>query len=138
MERRVTGLLLACLTGFLAASALAQEELDAAPTDIVISTGIEGGGYWSAGSRLQQVAGKVGLTVDNQASQGSLDNLDKLLHGDSPVNLAFAQADALQHYMNENPEVERSIDLLENIGQECVFIVTDAGSELYTDRDLHA
>jgi hypothetical protein len=31
--------------------------------DIVISSGVEGGGYWGAGSRLQTVAGGMGLTV---------------------------------------------------------------------------
>lgn len=136
MERLVTRLLLACLPAILPTVAFAEDHLDAGAADIIISTGIEGGGYWSAGARLQDVSGRVGLSVENQASQGSLDNLEKLLDGDSPVNLAFAQADALQHYLNKNPDSEGRVELLENIGQECVFIVTDVGSELYTGKDL--
>jgi TRAP-type uncharacterized transport system substrate-binding protein len=98
---------------------------------------VEGGGYWNAATRLQTVAGKqMDLAVDNLPSTGSLQNLDQLLDESSPVNLAFAQADAVKLYLGKHPDVVRKLDVLENIGQECVFIVTSADSDIYTDEDM--
>jgi TRAP-type uncharacterized transport system substrate-binding protein len=139
MDRAAPGLLLfyvlACCQPLVA---LAQE---AAPSEqaVVLSSGVEGGGYWSAGMRLQSVAEKeLKLTVENLPSNGSTENLEKLLDDDSPVNLAFAQADAVQHYLNQHEDEIKKLELLENIGQECVFIVTGIDSKFHTDEDMEA
>ena len=139
MHRASPGLLLlyvlACCQPLVA---LAQEP---APSEhaVVLSSGVEGGGYWSAGMRLQSVAEKeLKLAVDNIPSSGSMENLEKLLDEDSPVNLAFAQADAVQHYLNQHEDEIQKLELLENIGQECVFIVTGIDSKIRTDEDMEA
>lgn len=113
--------------------------MDAAEIDpgVVLMSGVEGGGYWNAGTRLQAVAEQeVDLPVINLPSSGSMENLELLLDGESPVNLAFAQADAAQHYLKSHPEDLIKLDVLENIGQECVFIVTGIDSDIRTDEDL--
>ncbi len=103
---------------------------------IVFSSGIEGGGYWSAATRLQAVATDMGLEVQVEESLGSLHNLARLLDDEDPTSLVLAQADALQHYLNEHPGVSDNIEILENIGQECVFILTGSNSAIQTDKDL--
>jgi TRAP-type uncharacterized transport system substrate-binding protein len=129
--------LLLCLVGWGALPAMAEEQGEDMPTGVVLMSGVEGGGYWSAGTRLQAVAEQeLDLAVINLPSSGSMENLEFLLDRDSPVNLAFAQADAAQHYLSRHPEDLIKLDVLENIGQECVFIVTGIDSEIRTDEDL--
>ena len=103
---------------------------------IVFSSGVEGGGYWSAATRLQGVAAEMGLEVQVEESPGSLHNLARLLDEKDPTSLALAQADALQRYLNEHPGLSDNIEILENIGQECVFILTGGNSAIQTDKDL--
>ena len=103
---------------------------------LVISSGIEGGGYWSAATRLQTVAADLELEVQVEASTGSLHNLARLLDGGDPTSLVLAQADALQHYLDEHPGQSHKIEILENIGQECVFIITGGNSAIHSDADL--
>jgi hypothetical protein len=108
----------------------------AGPEDIVLGTGVEGGSYWQAGGRLQAVASEMGLEVERIASEGSLENLDNLLNEDSPVNLAFVQADALQLHLNRYPRDRRKIEILEKIGQQCLFFVTGLKSDFDDADDL--
>ena len=102
----------------------------------MISSGAEGGGYWSAAARLQKVVHDMGADAENRPSTGSLANLEALTDPASPVNMAFAQADALQYFLYDKPGARPQLDVLENIGQECVFIITAASSELRSDADL--
>jgi TRAP-type uncharacterized transport system substrate-binding protein len=135
MNRFIYRLLLVCSLAPVVNVAHSQNA--AAPAaDIVLSSGLEGGGYWNTGNRLRAVARDSGLTVANQPSIGSLENLKKLLASDSPVSLAFAQADALQYYLNENPGAAQSIETLHSIGEECVFIISSEDSDIRTDKDL--
>jgi TRAP-type uncharacterized transport system substrate-binding protein len=103
---------------------------------IVFSSGVTGGGYWSAATRLQAVAAKMELEVQVEESPGSLHNLARLLDGGDPTSLVLAQADALRQYLNEHPGLSDTIEILENIGQECVFILTGGDSAIQTDKDL--
>jgi TRAP-type uncharacterized transport system substrate-binding protein len=137
MDRLGARTLLVCLLGFVSMISVSEDEFAAIPRGIVLSSGVEGGGYWSAGNRLQVVADtEKGLAVENQPSTGSLENLEKLLDVNSPVNLAFAQADAAQYYLNQHPGEIDKLELLENIGEECVFIVTGIDSDIRTDKDM--
>jgi hypothetical protein len=137
MNRALT---LALLTLSLAMTSFqlpAEDEAQASP-GLVLSTGIEGGGYWNAATRLQSVAQELGSEVEVRPSLGSLENLDRLVDPASPVNMAFAQADALQYFLDRNPGVANQVELLENIGQECVFVVTRAGHEVDSDEAMQA
>ena len=136
MNHFFTKVLVACLLGSAVNLAFSQNDVAPATADLVISSGLEGGGYWNAGGRLQSVASGMGLTVDNRATMGSLANLKELLDRNSPVNLAFAQADALQYYLDENPDAAQAIETLENIGEECVFIISDSHGGIRTDKDM--
>jgi TRAP-type uncharacterized transport system substrate-binding protein len=129
------------LVGLLAlgamASASAQEPATATVPPVVLSSGAEGGGYWSAAQRMRSVAAdRADLAVEILPSTGSLENLEQLLDESSPVNLAFSQADAAQYYLDQHPGEIEKLDLLESIGQECVFIVTGADSKIRNEKDL--
>jgi TRAP-type uncharacterized transport system substrate-binding protein len=141
MDRLPARTLLACLLTFGSTLLVPVSSVSAAdpasPTGVVLNSGAQGGGYWNAGQRLQAVAeSKIGLGVENLPSSGSLENLEHLLDPASNVNLVFAQADATQYYLNQHPEDIRKLELLENIGQECVFMMTGADSAIRTDEDL--
>ncbi len=136
MNRSFTRMLVACLLGSALNSAHSQNYTSPIATNIVISSGLQGGGYWKAAGRLQALAAGLGLIVENQASVGSLANMKLLLDGASPVSLAFAQADALQYHLNENPGAAQAIETLASVGEECVFIITSSESDIKTDNDL--
>ena len=104
--------------------------------DLVISSGLRGGGYWSAATRLKTVAAELDLPVMVRVSPGSLHNLQMLDDPDTPVNLALTQADALQQYLLEHPELADRGEILEDIGQECVFIIAASNSGIETIADL--
>jgi len=109
-----------------------------APSNIILSSGIPGGGYWNAGDRIKEVAlSELDLSVENVASKGSRDNLQKLLDMDSPVSLAFAQADVVQYFLNtRGPDAVNQLELIENVGEECVFIITGKKSDIRDGADL--
>ena len=114
----------------------AQDAVQQEAAGLVISSGVSGGGYWNAASRLQAVARQSGLDVEVLPSTGSIENLERLVDADSPVNLALAQTDALQYFLEKHPQQKGEIETLENIGRECVFLITSANSEIRTDADL--
>ncbi|MCB1704240.1 MAG: hypothetical protein KDI17_05215 [Halioglobus sp.] len=135
---RLTRLLCFCLFA-VATSAFAGEPAAEAPQPpVVLSSGAEGGGYWNAATRMRSVAAdRAGLAVDILPSTGSLENIEKLLDADSPVNLAFVQADAAQFYLDQHHGQIEKLDLLESIGQECVFIMAGVDSGIRNEKDLH-
>ena len=104
--------------------------------DLVISSGIENGGYWSIAETLREVAADAGITVRNERSSGSVNNLRALMAAGNPVSLAFAQADAVAAHLKKRPDDEAKLRLVENIGLECVFIVTDPKKKIKDDEDL--
>lgn len=113
-----------------------QEGADVSSGELVISSGIKDGGYWTIAEKLRAAASLVGLGVRNEFSSGSVSNLRALAAPGNPVSLAFTQADAAAQFLKNNPEHEDSLHLLERIGRECVFIVTDAKSGIKDDEDL--
>jgi TRAP-type uncharacterized transport system substrate-binding protein len=120
----------------LSLSLPAVSHADEVPGTIVMSSGIRGGGYWSAATRLQGVAAELGLDVEVLESRGSLHNLLQLDDADSPVSVTLTQADALQYYLDKNPALAQQGEILEHIGQECVFMISAKGSGIRTVLDL--
>lgn len=117
---------------------LALGHARAADTDaaIVISSGPGGGGYWSVATRMQEVGAELGLSMEVLESRGSLHNLQQLHDPASPVNVTLTQADALQFYLDEYPELAAQLDILEHIGQECVYLIAASGSGINGVADL--
>lgn len=128
--------LMLCVVAFSSASPQAQDVATSADTDFVISSGVEGGGYWNAAARMSSLLESMGLRADNRSSTGSLSNLRALVDVDSPVNVTFAQADALEYFFGIKPGADRSIQALESIGEECVFVISDAKGDIKDDKDM--
>lgn len=128
MNRYLKKLALLCLLAPLPLGSLAQSEQGASGDVVVISSGLEGGGYWLAGNRLKAASVNAGLDIENRSSTGSLSNLKALMDPDNPVNMAFVQADALQFYLQDRPGEAASIETIRSIGEECVFIISGSKS----------
>lgn len=130
--RTFAGFLLVFLC--LPSIAVSAEKGSAAP--VVVSAGKEGRGYWGVASRLQAVGVERKLAVEILESVGSLQNLQRLADPENPVALALTQSDALNHYLTTNPAMAPRIEILEYIGQECVFVIADNDSAIHSDQDL--
>lgn len=138
MKRLIRGLLTSLSLTAAGIGALPVSAQEEAEPPLVISSGREAGGYWAAAQRLARVAEGERFAIEVVASDGSRANLEALDTPESPVNLALAQADALLDYLDSNPKFSKRIAILENIGQECAFLVTRADSEIRSDADLQA
>jgi len=137
MDRLIVRILLAWFFTYSFSMPLTAETSTDAAEAVVLSSGVQDGGYWNAGMRLQAVAdAEEGLALENLPSVGSMENLERLLDRNSPVNLAFAQADAVQYYLNKHPNEISKLELYENLGVECVFIVTGVDSKVRTDEAM--
>ncbi len=135
--RKLWPLLALILAGPAAAPTLAAEEPEkAGGPDIVFSAGRKGGGYWGIAERLQAVGAESGLKIEVLASVGSIENLNRLADPDNPVNLTLTQADALQRYLKRNPDFSGQFKILESIGLECVFVISNANGDVKSDQDL--
>lgn len=119
-----------------AASVVAQEpQVDT----VVISTGREGGSYYSIGSRLKGVMMSRHQTlVEVVTSRGSLENLIHLDDPASSVSLALTQADALAAYVQKKPEFGDRFIVIGDLGNECAILVTGSQDSLETVQDLKA
>jgi len=104
--------------------------------DFVVSSGKEGGFYYDVGKRLRLVLSREQRVVDQWSSDGSLQNLARLADPSSPVNVALAQADALHRYLADNPEFKDDFIVLDDVGKECVFLITRRDGGIETASDL--
>ncbi len=120
----------------LAASLGSPAAVLAAGDTIVITTGKEGGGYHGIGKRLAEVLGEGDQPVEVLTSVGSLQNLNRLAAADHPAGVGLTQADALKYFINANPDFADRLMILGDMGNECVFIITGADSDIDDDGDL--
>ena len=116
--------------------AMAEEPSPANNSTLVFSAGRKDSAYWGLANRLKKVVGEEGLKVDIMESVGSLQNLERIENPDSPVSLTLAQSDAVHEQIQNNPDLESRLAIIESIGLECVFLITDADSGLKSDADL--
>jgi TRAP-type uncharacterized transport system substrate-binding protein len=112
--------------------ASAQDE-----ADLVISSGKQGGNYFAMAGRLRTL-----LTRDHsqyaevRESLGSVENLAHLDNPESPVGVAFTQADALNGYLEMNPEFRGKFVVLADLGRECVFLFARSDDKIQSASDL--
>ena len=103
--------------------------------EMVISTGREGGSYFGVqGPKITKFMKGAGLNASFVASNGSLDNLDKVAKGEAQVGIA--QADAIMYFKKTNPQGGTKIEIGSTLGRECVFIVAKKGGKVNSDDQL--
>ncbi len=96
-----------------------------ASDSVVISTGKERGSYHYIGQRLKaELIIEYGQLSETRPSRGSLHNLALLDDPESPVNVALAQADALELYLADHPAFAEQVIVFGDLGLECVMIMT--------------
>ncbi len=96
----------------------------ATSADIVISSGREGGSYYFIAKRLEtELVVDHNASVEVRTSRGSLNNLSLLQDAESPVNVAFAQADALQQYLESHSAFVEEFFVMGDLGRECAFFI---------------
>jgi TRAP-type uncharacterized transport system substrate-binding protein len=108
---------------------------------IVIASGTKGGYYHAVARGLRVVLfNEYGIPTDVASSSGSMANLAELADPDSLVNVALAQADALQSHLAVHPEFAKEYVQVGDAGKECAFIVVGRNAgidslEALTSRD---
>jgi len=91
---------------------------------VVIASGRPGGYYHAIARGLRVVLrSEHGIATDVVPSSGSMENLATLDDPDSLVNVALAQADALQSYLVAHPDFADRYAQIADAGKECAFIV---------------
>ncbi len=126
--------ILPSLWALLATWALA---LPAVATEtFVLSSGIPGGHYHDVAKRVVTLLSQEGLRAANLTSAGSVDNLTLLADPESSVNVTLVQADALRFYLDENPAFADELVVLDDLGEECVVLVTKAKGGIESAADL--
>jgi hypothetical protein len=101
------------------------------PNRTQLSSGISGGFYYRLAEQIQNSAATtVNITVENLESQGSADNLQRLL--DRQVDFALVQLDVAQEAMEQG--TIQAVALLSN---ESVHVIArrDAGSQTFADLE---
>ena len=89
--------------------------------DVVITTGGKGLTYNGVyGPNLASALQEYGNSVTVNTSKGSLDNLDKVASGQAQIG--FTQADAYMFWRTNHPNEAQNIDIIGELGQECVFV----------------
>jgi len=108
----------------------------AAAQEYVVSSGVKGGNYHSIGARLTVMLLQEPLKARHEASAGSLDNLNRLGDSDHPANVVIAQADAVRYYLDEHPAFAEEMVVLDDLGRECVALITSAKTGISSAADL--
>lgn len=122
-----------CLLGLLLPSGASTAQ------DVVVTTGHEGGYYYTLGGRLEAaLRNQYGTYVEVLTSQGSLENLARLDDPSSPANVGLTQADALRHYLDGHDVFAEKFLVLADVGQECAFIIAGKNGSITTAADLKA
>ncbi len=104
---------------------------------VVVSTGPPGGYYHWMGVRLGiAFFNAQGPVVEQRASKGSIENLERLDNPDSPVNLTMTQADAYKRYLDAYPRFKDEAVVLTDFGAECAFLITSREAGIKSLRDL--
>ena len=102
----------------------------------VLSSGAKGGYYHGVASRLVTLLSQEILAARNETSAGSLENLTLLADARSPVNVVLAQADAVRFYLDEHPEFAEELVVLDDLGSECVALITKTKGGIENAADL--
>ncbi len=99
-------------------------ETGVASEKVIISTGKARGSYYYIGQRLKsEYILRQGQLAEVRTSRGSLHNLSLLVDPESPVNVALAQADALDLYFSETPKVIDEVVVIGDAGRECAYVI---------------
>lgn len=103
--------------------------------DVTITTGQQGLTYNATyGVNLASALNEFGNKSTVVPSKGSLDNLDKVAAG--TAQLGFTQADAFQFWRSKHPNEAQNVDIVGQLGDECVFVAVKKDGKVSDEADL--
>jgi TRAP-type uncharacterized transport system substrate-binding protein len=97
-----------------------------------LCTGAEAGNYFRAGHLLKKVTNAA--SIDVLQTQGSLDNLDRLVKG--TCDGAFVQSDALLVYSSRNAQALSAVERAGVLYQEHAHLICNRGADIGRVTDL--
>ncbi|MBS6740392.1 MAG: hypothetical protein KH310_20205, partial [Enterobacteriaceae bacterium] len=107
----------------------------ATASDITITTGQQGLTYNAVyGVNLAGALSEYGYKSTVVPSKGSLDNLDKVVSGEAQIG--FTQADAFQFWRSRHGNEAQKVDIIGELGDECVFVAVKDGGKVGSESDL--
>lgn len=107
----------------------------APPRHLVMTAGIEGGGYYQFGMALKERLAGEGLTLEVLPSSGSVDNLQRLTEADATVQLGLIQSGTTSLVA---PQQVRELEALGSIYHEPLWLFQRRGAEIHRLTDLYA
>jgi TRAP-type uncharacterized transport system substrate-binding protein len=102
----------------------------------VFSSGTEGGFYHEVANEFVRLLSGEHRVARNQTSGGSAQNLLQLATPGNPVNVTLAQADAVRFFLDEHPDFWSELVVVEDLGRECVALITGAEAGIASVADL--
>jgi uncharacterized protein len=119
------------LFGIVGAAMLASSLASA--SDLRICTGGEAGNYFFAGNVISKNARS--LSIDVVTSQGSVENLDRMLDGS--CDAAIVQSDALMVYAGRNPRILPVVERAASLYTEVVHLICNTNAKISNIKDLN-
>lgn len=117
------------------AAVLLFSSFGATAADITITTGQQGLTYNAVyGVNLAGALSEYGYKSTVVPSKGSLDNLDKVASGEAQIG--FTQADAFQFWRSRHGNEAQKVDIIGELGDECVFVAVKDGGKVGSESDL--
>ena len=117
------------------AAVLLFSSFGATAADITITTGQQGLTYNAVyGVNLASALSEYGYKSTVVPSKGSLDNLDKVASGEAQIG--FTQADAFQFWRSRHGNEAQKVDIIGELGDECVFVAVKDGGKVGSESDL--
>lgn len=117
------------------AAVLLFSSFGATAADITITTGQQGLTYNAVyGVNLASALSEYGYKSTVVPSKGSLDNLDKVASGEAQIG--FTQADAFQFWRSRHGNEAQKVDIIGELGDECVFVAVKDGGKAGSESDL--
>lgn len=102
----------------------------------VLSSGAVGGYYHGVALRLMSFLPQDKGFNRHETSTGSLENLERLADSENAVNVVLAQADSIRFYLDEHPKFEERLVVMDDLGPECVLLITRAKGGIENASDL--
>ncbi|UNY40351.1 putative TRAP transporter solute receptor [Pseudaeromonas phage vB_PpeM_ KLEP7] len=106
-----------------------------AAQDVVITSGKAGGTYNGVfGVNLAGAMSEFGYRPQLQPSKGSIDNLNRVASNQSQIG--FVQADALMYWTQSHANDAQNIEIIGELGQECIFAAVAKNSKIDNEDDI--
>ena len=100
----------------------------------VITSGSKGGGYEAKAHKMNKMLRGRDHKMTVKNSKGSIENLKRLHAGEADIG--FVQADALAWFLSKNPAADNTIEIIGELGEECIYLAVNKDGKVGEEDDL--